>query len=311
MGRPTNKTTAPAEMAEVHPQAENAVVQMQDGLAQQNAQAMALAEELGYQGQLSVGALEDEIRFYQRRSVEALLECGKRLLLLKKMTAHGEFEQRVEMLGFSYRTASRFMQAAQKTSKSANLALLSTEVKSASAFLELVTHDDDVLENLAEMDNIDRMSASELRAALRQSEQDVKFANEKRGKAEERADVAEKKLAGNRPVAVPLDERITGFKLEIAERQTLIEKAVAAHMEASSALEVWWTNEVTQSSDYDPSRPVPMPRAVALIALQLEDDSNRLARLVGALQHDLQTRFGDDLAEARQYLMQEPEGTNA
>lgn len=311
MGRPATKTTEPANMPALLPQAEQAVVQMQEGLAQQSAQAMALAQELGYQGQLSVGALEDEIRFYQRRSVEALLECGKRLLLLKKMTAHGEFEQRVEMLGFSYRTASRFMQAAQKTSKSANLALLSAEVKSASAFLELVTHDDDVLENLAEMDNIDRMSASELRAALRQSEQDVKFANEKRGNAEERADKAEKKLAGNRPVVVPLDQRIADFKAEIGERQNLIEKAVAAHMEASAALDAWWTSEVTNAPDYDPSRPVAMPRPVALVALQLEDDSNRLARLVGALQHDLQNRFGADLAEARQYLMQEPESADA
>ena len=31
-----------------------------------NAAAQALAEELGYDGALSVGTLEDEIRFYQR-----------------------------------------------------------------------------------------------------------------------------------------------------------------------------------------------------------------------------------------------------
>jgi len=293
------------------PQAELAVVQMQDGLAQQSAQALALAQELGYQGPLTQGALEDEIRFYQRRSVEALLECGKRLLLLKEVTPHGEFTQRVELLGFQVKSAQRFMQAAMKTAKSDKLSFLSTQVKNASAFLELVTHDDDVLENLKELDNIDRMSASELRAALRQSEQDVKFANEKRSNAEERADKAEKKLAGNRPVVIPLDQRITDFKTEIGERQNLIEKAMAAHMEASAALDAWWTNEVTNAPDYDPSRPVAMPRPVALVALQLEDDSNRLARLVGALQHDLQNRFGADLAEARQYLMQEPEGADA
>ncbi|MBX9835309.1 MAG: hypothetical protein K2X65_03950, partial [Burkholderiaceae bacterium] len=54
-------------------------------------------------------------------------------------------------------------------SKSANLAVLSTQVKSASAFLELVTHDDDVLESLADMDDVEKMSASQLRAALRES----------------------------------------------------------------------------------------------------------------------------------------------
>jgi hypothetical protein len=311
MGRPATKTTEPANMPALLPQAELAVVQMQDELAQQSAQAVALAQELGYQGPLTQGVLEDEIRFYQRRTVEAILETGKRLLILKEVTPHGEFTQRVEMLGFSGPTARRFMQAASKTAKSLNLSVLSTQVKSTSAFLELVTHDDDVLENLKELDNIDRMSASELRAALRQSEQDVKFANEKRSNAEERADKAEKKLAGNRPVVVPLDQRITDFKAEIGERQNLIEKAVAAHMEAAEALDAWWTSEVTNAPDYDPSRPVAMPRPVALVALQLEDDSNRLARLVGALQHDLQNRFGADLAEARQYLMQEPESADA
>ena len=134
-----------------------------------DAAAHAMAVQIGYQGAMTVGALEDEIRFYQRRTVEAILETGKRLLVLKELTPHGEFGQRVEMLGFSDRTARRFMQAAAKTSKSANLAVLSTQVKSASAFLELVTHDDDVLENLADMDDVEKMSASQLRAALRES----------------------------------------------------------------------------------------------------------------------------------------------
>ena len=133
-----------------------------------DARVQALATQMGYTGGLSVGALEDEIRFYQQRSCEALLESGKRLLLLKEITPHGEFSQRVEMLGFSERTAQRFMQAASKTSKSANLAALSAQVKSASVFLELITHDDDVIENLAELDDFDRMSASQLRAKARE-----------------------------------------------------------------------------------------------------------------------------------------------
>ncbi len=143
-----------------------------------NDAARAIAMQIGYQGAMTVGALEDEIRFYQRRTVEAILETGKRLLVLKELTPHGEFGQRVEMLGFSDRTARRFMQAAAKTSKSANLAVLSTQVKSASAFLELVTHDDDVLENLADMDAVEKMSASQLRAALRESRKE-KEASEK------------------------------------------------------------------------------------------------------------------------------------
>ena len=288
----------PSDMAAQEASARNALAVVEVKVA-------AMAEELGYQGALTVGTLEDEIRFYQRRTVEALLETGKRLLLLKEMTPHGEFQQRVEMLGFADRTARRFMQAAAKTAKSATVAVLASQVKNQKAFLELVTHDDDVLENLQEMDDIDRLSASQLRERLRQAEQDVKFAAEKRAKAEERADKAEKRLAGKRPVVVPLDERVADFQKEVADRQILIEKAIEAHHQSAIALDTWWTEEVTSAPDYDPEAPAPLPRTVALVALHLQDDLTRLAQLVGAAQHEFDQRFGAELAEARQYLMQE------
>lgn len=150
----------------------NAANQLAAMTMEANDAAHAMAVQIGYQGAMTVGALEDEIRFYQRRTVEAILETGKRLLVLKELTPHGEFTRRVEMLGFSGPTARRFMQAATKTAKSLNLSVLSTQVKSASAFLELVTHDDDVLENIADMDDVEKMSASELRAALREAREE-------------------------------------------------------------------------------------------------------------------------------------------
>ena len=315
MARKATEITTPAAAPRVNEEAvqrlESSVTELVALQDQANAQAQALAVHLGYDGALTVGALEDGIRFYQRRTVEAILETGKRLLLLKKVTQHGEFTERVELLGISDRTAQRFMQSAQKVSKSANLAVLSSQVKSASAFLELVTHDDDVLEGLTEMDDIDRLSASQLRERLRQTEQDVKFATEKRQKAEQRADTAEKKLAGKRPTVAPLDERITPFQLEIAERQSLIEKGIAAHHEATVALETWWTAEVSAAEGYDPTVAVPLPRAVALVALNLQDSLNRLAEMVGAAQHEFEERFGDDLSAARQYLMATPEADHA
>lgn len=144
-----------------------------------NEKAQALAVELGYVGAMTQGALEDEIRFYQDNSVKCLLEMGKRLLILKEMTLHGEFEQRVVLLGFTYRSAARYMAVAHKTGKSANLAGLVGRVKNQSAFLELITHDDDVIDNLAEMDDFDRMSASQLRAAARDLKGDKEAAEQR------------------------------------------------------------------------------------------------------------------------------------
>ncbi|WP_245896262.1 DUF3102 domain-containing protein [Ottowia oryzae] len=173
MARTATTKTAPAESQDILPAIVERTEAAQDQAAAAAESARALAAQIGYEGAITVGTIEDEIRFYQRRSVEALLECGKRLLILKELTPHGEFVQRCELLGFADRTARRFMQAAAKTAKSANLAVLSTQVKSASAFLELVTHDDDELEALSDMDEIDRMSASDLREALRKQKRET------------------------------------------------------------------------------------------------------------------------------------------
>ncbi len=146
--------------------------------AEQASKAITVARQIGYEGTMTVGALEDEIRFYQRRTVEAILETGKRLLVLKELTPHGEFTKRVELLGFHIKTAQRFMQAALKTAKSDILSHLADRAKNGQAFLELVTHDDDVLDGLQEMDDFDRMSASELRQAARELQADKQAAEE-------------------------------------------------------------------------------------------------------------------------------------
>lgn len=161
-------------------------------LAQQMG-AVTLARELGYEGALTVGTLEDEIRFYQRRTVEACLELGKRLLVLKELTPHGEFQSRLDLLGFTKQTAQRFMQSAAKTAKSPNLGLLSTQVKSMSAFLELVTHDEDTLEDLAKLDDIERLSASQLRAKVREMKADKEADQQLLEKKNQRIDDLERK----------------------------------------------------------------------------------------------------------------------
>ena len=138
-----------------------------------------LATQLGYSGALTVGALEDEIRFYQQRSVEAVMELGKRLLILKEMTPHGEFSKRIEMLGFSKRTAQRFMSVVLKYSKTTTLSLLEKS-GNGSKLLELMVLDDDDIEIIDQggsigdvnLDSIETMSVRELKKALREAKAD-------------------------------------------------------------------------------------------------------------------------------------------
>ena len=305
MSRKTSQTTEPTELIEVAPAATARIEATQEALAQERHELTVLAKEIGYEGSLTVGALEDEIRFYQRRTVEAILECGKRLRLLKKMTAHGEFEQRVGMLGFSDRTARRFMQAAQKVSKSANLAVLSTQVKSASAFLELVTHDDDALESLKDMDDIDRMSASELRDTLRQAKQDHKYATEQQTKERDRADKAEKALkAGGPKVPPPLSERLEEISKDVNDVQKAASAALLQVSGQLQSIDQWWMEEMVKQPGFEPGEAVPMPAELVALAQTLHDNIERIAANVGSLQRLVFDRFGHEIQAARTYVMQ-------
>jgi hypothetical protein len=145
-----------------------------------NDNARAIATQLGYDGALTVGALEDEIRFYQRRTVEGVLELGKRLLVLKELTPHGEFKDRVALLGIDKRLAEKFMSATLKFSKAETFPLL--KVGSQSKLLELLVLDDGEISALEsgetvrglKLDDIDAMSVSELKKVLRNTREDLK-----------------------------------------------------------------------------------------------------------------------------------------
>lgn len=145
--------------------------------AAQGAQELAL--QIGYDGTLTIAALEDGIRFYQRRTVDALLELGKRLLLLKEITPHGEFMERLMPLNIDYRLAQRVMGATLKFSNAGALPLLKA-AGSQTKLLELAVLDDEELQGLGEgetvrgiaIDDIERMSSRELRRALRESREE-------------------------------------------------------------------------------------------------------------------------------------------
>jgi hypothetical protein len=152
---------------------------LMDHQASENAQQLAL--QLNYDGTLTVGALEDEIRFYQRRTVEACLELGKRLLILKELTPFGEFKDRVKLLGIEYTTATRFMAATMKFSKVGSNQLLKA-AGNQTKLLELLVLDDGEIEGLESgesvrgitLDQIETMSVSELKKALREAREQAK-----------------------------------------------------------------------------------------------------------------------------------------
>lgn len=141
---------------------------------------LALAKQLSYEGALTIESLEEEIKFYQRRSVEAVLETGKRLLLLKEISDYGTFHERLDALGFSPRLAQQFMGATLKFSNTKSTSLLALPNLGQTKLLELLVLDDGDIAALNSgeqirgitLDDVDCMSVSELRRALRKEKAD-------------------------------------------------------------------------------------------------------------------------------------------
>ena len=183
--------------------------------------AAKLAQELGYSEILTVGALEDGIRFYQQRTAEACLELGKRLLLLKELAPHGEFLKRIELLGFSNSSAYRFMSATRKSTKLPNMGTLVQKASSQAKLLELLVLDGDDLEDLAAgneaagitLDEIELMTATELRKALR-AHKDATLPDEKAKPLTDEIESLHKKIGFHEKHYTELE-----LKLENSERK--------------------------------------------------------------------------------------------
>lgn len=114
----------------------------------------------------------DELRFFMAQSAQALLETGKRLLLIKEHESHGDWLECLRRAGIEAGVAQRAMKAAVRfggsnTPTSAYLG--------KSKMIELMVLDDESIAELDQggtvagltLDKIDKMSVRELRAALR------------------------------------------------------------------------------------------------------------------------------------------------
>lgn len=175
-----------------------------------------------------------ETQWYMSQSAEAMLEAGKRLVILKEHEPHGDFTHIVEtQLGMAERTARLMMQAAIKYSspllgsKRQALAVLGK-----SKMFELMTEDDESLAALAEggsvagmnLDDIERMSARELRKALRDAREEKE--DQERVIADKDKKISEQSKQISRIKRQPLDEQATQMRSEVAAMQSSIEQDI-------------------------------------------------------------------------------------
>ncbi|HFZ8412864.1 TPA: DUF3102 domain-containing protein [Salmonella enterica subsp. enterica serovar Aberdeen] len=187
-----------------------------------------------------------ETRFYMAQSAEAMLEAGKRLVILKENEPHGDFIDIVEsQLSLSKRTAQVMMQASLKylspklEPKAQALALLGK-----TKLFELMTEDDEDLVELADggtiagmnLDDIDRMTSRELKAALREARETNAAQQRVLADKNEKIDSLSTKLEKKSRIQPPKpDEEVKKLRSEVTALAVEAESAIAVRL--SSAFE--------------------------------------------------------------------------
>lgn len=172
-----------------------------------------------------------------REAQEAFFEFGRVLVVLKEHMPHGKFQATVKSeFGISPESARKMIQA---TVKFCSPQLLKAQPKlltlGKSKLFELMTEDDEDLQELADggsvngitLDDVDRMTIKELRAALRESrdtaEAKDKIIADKNKKVDELAEKLAKKQKGKEPSPEDVGSELTMqlSSLEVAARSDL------------------------------------------------------------------------------------------
>jgi hypothetical protein len=208
--------------------------EIQQGASQLAERSQQVMEQFGEGLPYELSRIVHETRFFMSQSAEAMLEAGKRLVILKEHEPHGDFVQIVEaQLGMAARTARVMMQAAIKycspklDSKRQALAVLGK-----TKMFELMVEDDEQLAELADggtiqglhLDDIERMSSRELRKALRESRESHEDSQRIIADKNKKIDDQSKQISKIK--RQPPDEGIQQIRTEIAAMQSSIEAEI-------------------------------------------------------------------------------------
>ena len=188
-----------------------------------------------------------EARFYMAQSAESMLEAGKRLIILKENEPHGDFTNILENdLGLAPQVARRMMQASVKflgngdeqPKRSALSVLGKTKL------YELMVLDDEELDALADggtvagatLDDIDRMTSRELKAALREARETNAAQQRVLADKNEKIDSLSTRLEKKSRIQPPEpDEEVKKLRAEVTALAVEAESAIAVRL--SSAFE--------------------------------------------------------------------------
>jgi hypothetical protein len=226
-----------------------------------------------------------DLQFFIRRCqhsaqtiAQHYLYLGRDLLVIKERTAREEFAEILDQIGISPRSAQRFMQVAVKFTAPA-LEKLATRV-AVSKLIELASEDDEDLEQVLsggtvaglKLDDIERMSTRELKAALRKSKQEAEANKLVFAAKNVHADDLARKLA--RAEGRPLAER---WPVQLKAATEELHKFSADAEQMLTAV-----FNILVASDPAPDMPLSAQESLAMAAV---DRVNRLTALVAQMQN--------------------------
>lgn len=231
--RPAVINEAPEIAPEVYAEDAHALTTLTLADQQQHARVRAVALRVGYQlpaDAIDPDLIQRDIAANMRRSVEACLEVGRGLAVLKEACPHGQFMARLDVLGIETRVAQRFMQTAVKFSNASSTPLLKAAGNQTKLF-EMLVLDDEQIDELAlegqtgelKLDDVATMSVKELRTKLRElrqkDEATQRLLQDKNAKIDE--------LTTTKLGVSPWDEKVGKFKGAIAAHFDQLDQAIA------------------------------------------------------------------------------------
>ena len=197
--------------------------QAQDAVQVQVRHSMAVMAQWANGEKYDEKVMIERGRFAVRQTLEGMFELGRVLIIIKEHTDHGRFTDIIaENFGLHQREAQRLMNATQRF---ATPAMQKAQPKlmdlGKSKLLELLTEEDNDLIDLADggsingvtLDDVDRMTVRELRAALKDSREDLEAARKVSASKQEAIDELNHKLEKTRKKLADADPEKIGEEL--------------------------------------------------------------------------------------------------
>lgn len=192
--------------------------------AQRQTAARAVAQQLGYQLPADCtdpDLIQRDISANMRRSVEACLEVGRGLRVLKEACVHGEFIDRLDALGIDRKVAAKFMQSAAKFGNVSSTRHLTAAIGNQTKLFEMLVLDDEQIEELEltgqtgelKLDDVATMSVKELRAKLREARESAQAKDRLMADKNQKIDELAQKLVQKRSAIETADPDPKGEQL--------------------------------------------------------------------------------------------------